>query len=201
RPRRGRVPSTFRERAVARCARDPFPLPEAHALARLSSGPAIRCRIVSEASTTATWSDSGKGEQLWFLGTLATIKIAGEASDGRFALIEFLFPRHASPPLHTHPQDESYIVQEGLLTVQAGEQRFELAPGAAAVVPMGIAHTFRVDSSTARVLVLSTPAGLERLVRDGSVPALTPTLPPDDTARPSPEQLEAIFRTHGQADV
>jgi len=32
-----------------------------------------------------------------------------EASNGRFALIEFLFPRHGSPPLHTHPQDESYI--------------------------------------------------------------------------------------------
>ena len=70
-------------------------------------------------SAAATWSGSGEGEQLWFLGTLATIKVPGEASEGRFALIEFLFPRHASPPLHTHPQDESYIVQEGRLTVQA----------------------------------------------------------------------------------
>jgi len=156
---------------------------------------------VSEAGTTPTWSGSGEGEQLWFLGTLATIKIPGEASNERFALIEFLFPRHASPPLHTHPQDESYIVQEGLLTVQAGEQRFELAPGAAAVIPMGVAHTFRVESDTARVLVLSTPAGLERLVRDGSVPALTATLPPSETPRPSPEQLEAIFRAHGQVNV
>ena len=120
---------------------------------------AIPCRMVSEVGATATWTGSGKGEQLWFLGTLATIKVPGEASNGRFALIEFLFPRHASPPLHTHPQDESYIVQEGLLTVQAGEQRFELAPGAAAVVPMGVAHTFRVDSNTARVFVLSTPQG------------------------------------------
>jgi len=98
---------------------------------------------VSEATATATWSGSGEGEQLWFLGKLATIRVPGEASDGRFALIEFLFPRHASPPLHTHPQDESYIVLEGRLTVQAGEQRFELMPGAAAVVPMGVAHTFR----------------------------------------------------------
>ena len=155
----------------------------------------------SEVSAAATWSGSGEGEQLWFLGTLATIKVPGEASDGRFALIEFLFPRHASPPLHTHPQDESYIVQEGRLTVLAGEQRFELVPGAAAVVPMGVAHTFRVDSDTARVLVLSTPAGLERLVRDGSVPALAPTLPPSGTPRPSPEQLEAIFRAHGQVNV
>jgi len=155
--------------------------------------------IVAEA--TATWSGVGQGEHLWFLGTLAIIRVAGEASDGRFALIEFLFPRNTSPPLHTHPQDESYIVQEGRLTVLAGEQRFELVPGAAAVVPMGVPHTFRVDSDTARVLVVSTPAGLERLVRDGSVPALAPTPPPSGTPRPSSEQLEAIFRAHGQVNV
>jgi quercetin dioxygenase-like cupin family protein len=152
-------------------------------------------------SDTVTSSGPGDGEPLWFLGTLAIIKVPGEASDGRFALIEFLFPRHASPPLHTHPQDESYIVLEGQLTVQAGGRRFELAPGAAAVVPMRVAHTFRVDSNTARVLVLSTPAGLEEMVRDGSVPAITPTLPPGETPRPTPEELEGIFRAHGQVNV
>ena len=149
----------------------------------------------------ATWSGAGEGEQLWFLGTLAIIRVAGEASDGRFALIEFLFPRNASPPLHTHPQDESYIVQEGRLTLQAGEQQFELVAGAAAVVPMGVAHTFRVDSESARVLVLSTPAGLERLVRDGSVRATQPTLPPSEAPRPSAEQLEELFSAHGQVNV
>src|SRR6266550_126313 len=142
-----------------------------------------------------------EGERRWFLGTLATIKVPGEAVGGRFALIEFLFPHGASPPLHTHPQDESYVVLEGQLTIQAGEERFELEAGGAAVVPMGVAHTFRVDTDTARVLVLSTPAGLERLVRDGSVPALAPTLPPSGSDRPSPEQLEAIFRAHGQVNV
>jgi quercetin dioxygenase-like cupin family protein len=148
-----------------------------------------------------TWSGSGEGERLWFLGTLATIKVPGEASDGRFALIEFLFPHGASPPLHTHPQDESYVVVDGQLTIQAGDERFELAAGGAAVVPMGVAHTFRVDSETARVLVLSTPAGLERLVRDGSVPATALTLPPAATPRPSPDELEAVFRAHGQVSL
>src|SRR4029078_11495809 len=66
---------------------------------------------------------------------------------------------------------------------------------------MGIAHTFRVDSETARVLVLSTPAGLERMVRDRSVIATTPTLAPNGTPRPSPEQLESIFQAHGQTNV
>ena len=148
-----------------------------------------------------SWSGPGEGELRWFLGTLATIKLAGEASDGRFALIEFLFPRHASPPLHTHPQDESYVVLEGRLTIQAGERRFELEAGGAAVVPMGVAHTFRVESETARVLVLSTPAGLERFVHEGSVPASEATLPPADAPRPSPEELERFFAAHGQVNV
>jgi quercetin dioxygenase-like cupin family protein len=142
-----------------------------------------------------------EGEQLWFLGTLATVRVPGEAAGGRFALIEFLFPQHASPPLHTHPQDESYVVLEGRLTVLAGDERFELEAGGTALVPMGMAHTFRVDSATARVLVLSTPAGLERFVRDGSVPAAAPTLPPADTPRPLPEELERIFREHGQVNL
>ena len=116
-------------------------------------------------------------------------------------MIEFLFPRHASPPLHTHPQDESYVVLDGRLTVQAAERRFELIAGEAAVVPMGVAHTFRVDSDTARVLVLSTPAGLERLVRAASVPATTAKLPPNDASRPSAEELERIFRAHGQVNL
>src|SRR5207302_3036484 len=148
-----------------------------------------------------SWSGPGEGELRWFLGTFATIKLAGEASDGRFALIEFLLPRHASPPLHTHPQDESYFVLEGRLTIQAGERRFELESGAAAVVPMGVAHTFRVDSDSARVLVLSTPAGLERMVRDCAVEATASKLPPADTPRPTNEELDRIFASHGQVNL
>ena len=141
------------------------------------------------------------GERLWFLGTLATVTVPGEAVGDRFALIEFLFPRGASPPLHTHPQDESYIVLEGKLTIQAGERRSVLGPGGVGVVPMGVAHTFRVDSDGARVFVLSTPAGLERMVRDASVPASAPTLPPEGTPRPSPEELARIFEAHGQVNL
>ena len=157
---------------------------------------------MSGASTLdPSWSAAGEGERLWFRGTLATIRIPGEAVGDRYALIEFLFPNGASPPLHTHPQDESYIVLEGQLTIKAGQERFELRPGGSAAVPMGTPHTFRVDSETARVLVLSTPAGLERFVRDGSVPATEATLPAPDTPRPSPERIEQIFAEHGQVNL
>ncbi len=149
----------------------------------------------------AHWSAAGEGERLWFVGTTATIRVPGEAVEGRYALIEFLFPRHSSPPLHTHPQDESFIVLEGTVTFVSGKERFELGPGGTAVFPGGVAHTFRVESETARALVLSTPAGLERLVRDAGVPAAAATLPPADIPRPAPDELARIFRKHGQVGL
>src|SRR3954451_11535398 len=144
----------------------------------------------------ATWSALGEGQQLWFLGTLATIRVQGEAVDGRFALIEFRFPQYASPPLHTHPQDESYVILEGRLTIVAGDRRFDLGPGGTGVVPMGVAHTVRVDSETARVVVLRTPAGLERVFTHGSIPATAATLPPPEPPRPAPDELARIFAAH-----
>src|SRR5438132_7529461 len=108
--------------------------------------------MLGDARLEPTWSGPGEGEQLWFVGTLATIRVPGEAVGGRYALLEFLFPQGASPPLHTHPQDESYVVLEGALTIQAGDDRFVLEAGGAAAVPMGVPHTFRVDSDGARVL-------------------------------------------------
>src|SRR3954454_11339565 len=77
----------------------------------------------------------GEGEALWFLGTLATIRGPGEAVGGGFALIEFLFPEDGSPPLPTHPQDESDVVLDGRLTTKSGNDRFQLDAGGSAVVP------------------------------------------------------------------
>jgi quercetin dioxygenase-like cupin family protein len=149
----------------------------------------------------ATSTGDGEGERLWFLGTLATVRVPGEAVDGRYSLMEILLPHHASPPLHTHPQDESMFVLEGRLTVLAGGDRFTLAAGGAVAVPMGVAHTFRVDSESARALVISTPAGIERFIRAGAVPAEERTLPPPDAPRPSPEEMERIFAANGVVNV
>jgi quercetin dioxygenase-like cupin family protein len=57
----------------------------------------------------------GGGEALWFLGTRATIKVSGEDTGGRFALWENEFGRGAAPPLHAHPEDETFLVLDGEL--------------------------------------------------------------------------------------
>src|SRR5207344_473805 len=49
---------------------------------RLPSGSGVNARVILlRVSGAATWSGSEEGERLWFLGTLATIKLPGEASD------------------------------------------------------------------------------------------------------------------------
>src|SRR5581483_8114845 len=56
-------------------------------------------------------------EPLWFLGTLVRPLLTGDDTGGRFAVWEGVLPRGAAPPLHTHPQDETFYVLEGELTI------------------------------------------------------------------------------------
>lgn len=153
-------------------------------------------------------------EPLWFLGTLVHPRLTGEQTGGRFALWEGVLPRGAAPPLHTHPQDESFYVLEGSATVWIGEPRGEsyeswldtqgrrCDAGAAVFVPGGTPHTFRIDSDTARLLFLSTPAGIERFVHALSEPAARPGLPPPaDGPRVPPERTEAVELEHGVTRV
>jgi quercetin dioxygenase-like cupin family protein len=138
-------------------------------------------------------------EPLWFLGTLARVLLDGEETGGRFAVIELLLPKGASPPLHSHPQDETFYILDGEVTVWVEDQpRHCCGLGAIAFVPSGTSHSFRVESDTARMLVLSTPAGIERYVRALAEPAEWPWLqPPPDGARVPAERIEAVERELG----
>lgn len=145
-------------------------------------------------------------DALWFLGTLARIKLGGADTDGRFALIDLVAPRGAAPPLHSHPQDETFTVLEGDVTAwvlddaaDAREpswiERFanDCGPGSVVFAPAGTAHTFRVESDTARMVVLSTPAGIDDYIRALAEPARWPWLqPPPDGPRVPAERIAAV---------
>jgi quercetin dioxygenase-like cupin family protein len=137
-------------------------------------------------------------EPLWFLGTLVRPKLMGEQTRGRLALWEADLPRGAAPPLHSHPQDETFYVLEGHVTIWVGDEEQAGRSGAVAYAPGGTAHTFRVESDTARMLFLSTPAGIEDFVRALAEPAGWPWLqPPPDGPRVPAERLAAAERDHG----
>jgi quercetin dioxygenase-like cupin family protein len=153
-------------------------------------------------------------EALWFLGTLARMKLEGRHTAGRLALWEGVLPHGAAPPLHTHPQDETFYVLAGALTAWIVEP--ELAAdrasppawvesrarrcgvGAVVFAPGGTPHTFRVESDTAQMLFLSTPAGIEDYVRALAEPARWPWLqPPEDGPRVPAERVAAVERQAG----
>ena len=153
-------------------------------------------------------------ENLWFLGTLARMKLDGGQTGGRFALWEAELPQGAAPPLHSHPQDETFYLLEGELTAWLVEP--ELADeshgpagwvtrrgrrcrvGSVVFAPGGTPHTFRVESDTARMLVLSTPAGIEAMVRGLAEPARWPWLqPPPDGPRVPADRVTRVEQETG----
>jgi len=153
-------------------------------------------------------------DPLWFLGTLARLKLDGAQTGGRFALWEGVLPSGAAPPLHSHPQDETFYVLEGEVTAwivdleqadDPGEPPGWVAEcaqrggvGMVAFAPGGVPHTFRVESDTAKMLFLSTPAGVEEYVKALAEPAAWPWLQaPRDGPRVPPERIQAIERELG----
>ena len=52
------------------------------------------------------------------------------------------FDPGTGPSLHTHPYDETFIVEAGSAMFTVGEETFELAAGQIAVVPAKTAHKF-----------------------------------------------------------
>ncbi len=140
--------------------------------------------------------DPAGGEAIWFLGTLAIIRVSGEDTGGRYALFEVLLPKDAAPPFHSHPQDETFIVLDGEIDFWIGDDRSRCTAGSLAFAPAGTPHSFLVRSDVARALTLSTPAGIEQMVRQLGTPAEHRGLPPDDQY-PSRERIEAVNRKLG----
>jgi quercetin dioxygenase-like cupin family protein len=158
---------------------------------------------------------AGGGEALWFLGTFLRVKLDRAQTAGRLGLFEALLPRGAAPPLHSHPEDETFYVLDGEVTAWVVEpelagsdgaeppawvaQRAQrCGAGAVVYVPGGQPHTFRVESDTARMLTLSTPAGIEEFARGLAEPAMWPWLqPPPDGPRVAPDRIAGIEREFG----
>ena len=49
------------------------------------------------------------------------------------------------PRLHRHPYDETWVVQEGHLTFQSGEEHLTVAAGDIVIIPAEVAHKFTND--------------------------------------------------------
>ena len=140
-----------------------------------------RRRRLIDTNRTPYVLGSEDGEALWFFGMLVTMKATSEQTGGEFLLIEELAPRGTATPLHVHPtDDESFYILEGEMTFYLeDDQPIPASAGSFVHIPKGyVPHAFRVDSETARFLVLTRPPH-EGFIRAAAEPAQARTLPPE----------------------
>lgn len=142
------------------------------------------------------------GEALWFNGGLGILKATADETEGRYAIVEFRLPKGFAAPLHIHNnEDEFFLIVDGEIRVQHGDEIVEGVAGSLAYTPKGIAHSFHVDSDEASLLLFFGPAGPEGFFREGGKPAGHFGLPPSDEQFVDRETLIEIMSRHGQAVV
>jgi quercetin dioxygenase-like cupin family protein len=101
-------------------------------------------------------------------GVLDRFMIEQRNTGGRFALIEHrLAPKALAAPLHLHTKEDEYsYILEGEVGAYLGGTEVLAHAGDLVTKPRGQWHTFwNAGSSTARVLEIISPGGLEDLFR------------------------------------
>jgi quercetin dioxygenase-like cupin family protein len=123
-------------------------------------------------------------------GVLDRFMVEGDRTAGRFALVEHrLAPRALAAPLHFHTKEDEYsFILEGDVGAYLGGTELVAHAGDLVAKPRGQWHTFwNAGESTARVLEIISPAGLEELFR------LLDTSPDSY----EPEKLTALAEAYG----
>jgi mannose-6-phosphate isomerase-like protein (cupin superfamily) len=119
-------------------------------------------------------------------GDAMVIKVESSQSGGTLSVMDLIISPDQGPALHTHSrEDELWIVLDGRFRFKAGGRLFEASAGGMAFGPRGTAHCFHnVDDTPGRLLIVTTPGGLEDFFRDFA-------------AEPDLEKLGEIGRRHG----
>lgn len=134
----------------------------------------------------------------WSMGHLFTYLVTGEETAGQFALIEATVRRGLEPPPHIHTrEDELFYVLAGEITFTVGTEVITATPGIAVFLPRETPHGFRILTEEAHVLILCTPAGLERYFQEFSEPAQALTLPPVEGNHFDIPRLIAVGQQYG----
>ncbi len=107
---------------------------------------------------------AGGGEAMsWFAATM-TLK----ASVRELGVVECAIGPGDEPPLHVHAgEDEWFYLLDGDVSFHVGDETFRASAGGFVSFPRGIAHTFTVESPSARFLLINTPGGFERMFERG----------------------------------
>ena len=99
------------------------------------------------------------------VGGHVVFKARGSETGGTMTVLETVVTPGDGPPLHVHVRaDEAVYVLEGEVDFRVGDDVSHNRPGSFVFIPRGIPHAFEnVGGEEARMLLVFTPSGIERL--------------------------------------
>jgi len=121
-----------------------------------------------------------EGRTVGIMSSAYTFLATGEQTGGKYALIEAFIPAGAGPPLH-HNDNEvvTFYILDGAITVTVDDQEILAQRGDFVQLPNGSVHTFRnIRQQPARMLILLTPAGLDKFFDKYGLPMENKSDPP-----------------------
>ena len=90
-----------------------------------------------------TMRKPGEGRKIGIVGDLYRFLATGEETGGKYATFEAIVPPGGGPPPHIHSrEEESFLVLEGQITFQLGDERFVGEAGTFLNMPVGSLHSF-----------------------------------------------------------
>jgi quercetin dioxygenase-like cupin family protein len=135
-------------------------------------------RTVTTAAQGGLILQPGAGTALWSMGMLMTVKAGDRDTDSLFSVIEVQLPAGAAPPLHIHHREaELNYLLDGEMRFQCGDAVQHARAGTFVYIPRGVAHAFKAGDAGARMLALTSPAGIEHLYETVGEPAQERVLP------------------------
>jgi mannose-6-phosphate isomerase-like protein (cupin superfamily) len=113
------------------------------------------------------------------VGDTYTVTVSGEATNGRFCVIDMHIPPGGGPPPHRHDFEETFILLEGEMEATFRGKKSIVRAGETLNIPANAPHRFHNTSSVpVRMLCICSPAGQEKFFVEVGVPVAARTTPP-----------------------
>jgi quercetin dioxygenase-like cupin family protein len=141
--------------------------------------PALPPDDLKRALTLAQPNEDRSLPHIGLVGDTYTITLGGEATNGRYCLIDMHVPPGGGPPPHRHDFEETFILLEGEIEATFRGKKSVVRAGETVHIPANAPHQFHnASSKPVRLLCICSPAGQEKFFAEVGVPVATRTTPP-----------------------
>jgi quercetin dioxygenase-like cupin family protein len=143
--------------------------------------------------------NTGSARVFSVVGDRYHFQVLGEETNGAFAMFEaFVPPQHGPPPHVHHREDEVFYVIEGEFTFTIAGQPVLATAGQTIYAKRDTPHTFKNSGGQAgRLIIIVTPAGLERFFLEVGIPLDSPESQPVEPTAADIDRLLAAAPRYG----